>query len=51
LSERIFHILAMIQLSILCEHKPANMKIKNDSIYMVIEVVMAEIMTVFIHKL
>jgi len=41
----------MIQLLILCVHKPAKMKIKNDSIYMVFEVVMAEIMTIFIHKL
>jgi len=41
----------MIQLLILCVHKPANMKIKNDSIYMVFEIVMAEIMTEFVHKL
>lgn len=41
----------MIQLLILCVHKTANKKIKNDSIYIGFEVVMAEIMTVFIHKL
>lgn len=41
----------MIQLLILYAHKPANMKIKNDSVYTVFEVVMAEIMTVFIHKI
>jgi hypothetical protein len=41
----------MTQLLILCVHKPANIKIKNDGIYMVFEVVIAEIMAVFIHKL
>lgn len=40
----------MIQLLILFVHKPANKKIKNDGIYMLFEAVMAEILTVFIHK-